>query len=93
MSKPLLKKYFPVHGQAKICRRKVDRWAEIHAKNGTSPYFNTWQEARDYMLDKATKKRRTLIRDLASIERHLAKLQVMQVPEHDSRLLEFQMQV
>jgi hypothetical protein len=81
MAKTLPKKWFPVHGQAKICLRKVDRWAEMHAKTGISPYFGTWEEAHAYMLDKATKKRNTLVRDLASIERHLAKVQVMSKPD------------
>lgn len=79
MAKALPKKYFP-GWNAKIYLSKVDRWAEMHAKNGVRPYFDTWKEAHDYMVDRATRKVVRLEKELAAEKRHLAKVQGMTEP-------------
>lgn len=80
MAAKLPKAYFP-GCIAAIYYRKVDKWAERHAKTGIQPYFNTWKEAHTYMLETTTKKIKRLEKDLASQRRHLAKVQAMNEPE------------
>jgi hypothetical protein len=74
MKQPLPKKYFP-GCIAVIYYRKEDGYAVQMRKH--FPYFDTWKEAHEYMLDKAEKKVNQMERDLASAKRHLARVQSM----------------
>lgn len=80
MAKKLPLKYFPGLNAA-IKLKKVDMWAEMWARQGTQPYFDTWKEAHSYMLEKAIKKQAQLEKELASAKRHLAKVRVMLEPD------------
>ena len=63
---------------AKIYYRKVDKWAEMHARNGIEHYFDTWKEAHDFMIADAKKNIEHLERDLKSEKRHLEKVLKME---------------
>jgi len=78
--KKLPMKWFP-GCTAQIRLRKVDKWAEIHAKWGLHPYFDTWEEAHAYMMDDAIKKVQRLEKDLASGKRHLERVKLLKKPE------------
>lgn len=84
MSKALPLKWFPGY-TAQIRLGKVDGWAEVWAKQGTRPYFDTWEQARDYMIETTTKKINRLNRDLASERRHLVKVQNLQKPDEEKK--------
>lgn len=72
------RKYFPSYTAA-ISYRKVDKYAEQWKEH--RPFFDTWKEAHDYMVEKAMKTIEKLSRQLASEVRHLAKVQKMVNPD------------
>jgi hypothetical protein len=78
--KKLPLKWFP-QCTAQIRLRKVDKWAEQFARNGISPYFDTWEEAHDYMMQKAITAEARAIKEVASAKRHLARVQALKKPE------------
>lgn len=80
MAKKLPRKFFPGY-TATITFSKVDRWAEMHAKTGIRPYFDTWEEAHSHMMLKAGEKLKRAERDLASAKRHFIKVSAMKKPE------------
>jgi hypothetical protein len=82
MGRKLPLKWFPAY-TAQIYLKKVDKWAETWAKNGVHPYFDTWEEARDFMIERAVGKIKRLKRELASEERHLAKVLTLIRPEDE----------
>lgn len=77
MSKPNPKKWFSSH-IAKISFRKVDKWAENFKKY--RPYFDTWEEAHQFMLERAKIDLAIAMKAAASAERHLKKVQAMKPP-------------
>lgn len=77
MTKALPKAYFP-GSVAKISYRKVDKWAV--AWKAHWPYFDTWEEAHAYMLDKATKHANRAKKEAAAAERHLKRVMEMEKP-------------
>jgi len=74
MTQPNPKKWFtsPI---AKISCRKVDKWAERMRQH--RPYFDTWEEAHQWMLVKAKQDLEAAKKRFASAERHLKKVQQM----------------
>jgi len=74
MAKANPKKWFPGY-IAKIYFRKVDAWAK--RRKQYQPYFDTWEEAHNYMLEKAKEDLAKSKKALASAERHLKKVQSM----------------
>lgn len=76
MSKKLPRKYFE-GCTAQIYYRKVDKWAEMYARNGVQLYFDTWEEAHKHMLSKAKNDVSQLEKRLASAKRHLDRVEKM----------------
>ncbi|GIK44745.1 MAG: hypothetical protein K8L99_32810 [Anaerolineae bacterium] len=66
--------YFP-QGIAKISYKKVDAWAE--RQKTTWPFFETWEEAHAFMVERAKKDIKKAERELASSKRHLASVLAM----------------
>ena len=62
---------------AQIRYKKIGKWEEYSAKTGIQPYFDTWEEAWKFMLDRAAKAKDRAEKDLASARRHLAKVSAM----------------
>lgn len=79
MAKKLPMKWFPGY-TAQIRLRKVDKWAEHFAKHG-SPYFDTWEEAHLYMVEKAKKDLDQCKRNFDSAKRHLSKVEALKKPD------------
>ena len=87
MSKKLPLKWFPDEFTARPIRlQKVDKWAEYHAKSGLRPYFDTWEEAYEWMLNKATKNLARAKKELSSAERFLNKVRVFTKPDNEQLL-------
>lgn len=63
---------------ARISFKKVDKWALYHSK--FYPYFDTWQEAHDWMLAKADERLKRATAELDSATRHRMKLKAMEKP-------------
>lgn len=63
---------------AKISYKSVDKFSM--SWKAIRPYFDTWKEAHDYMVEKAKTSIARYERDAASARRHLAKLQSMSDP-------------
>jgi hypothetical protein len=63
---------------AKIYYRPVDKWAV--QRRAYEPYFDTWQEAHNWMIKRAVGKIAQYEKSLQSLRRHLAKLQSMKDP-------------
>lgn len=82
MTKKLPFAFFPAYAMAFIRHKKVDAWAARSAKNFPQihPYFDTWQEAHDYLSSKAQKRLDDARRELKSAERHFAKVKAMVPP-------------
>lgn len=70
--------YFP-QGIAKISYKKVDAWAE--RQKTTWPFFETWEEAHAFMVERARKDLKKAERELASSKRHLAGVLAMSPPK------------
>jgi hypothetical protein len=81
MPAKLPRKFFPEPFRAKISFRKVGKWEEVFAKRGNVPYFNTWEEARDYMGRTTMEKIKRLECDLARERRHLVRVESLVAPE------------
>jgi hypothetical protein len=73
------KKWFPAIYTAKIWLRKVDRWAESRKKE--DPYFDTWEEAHAYSVDRAKIRRDRAAREAESAQRHLARVLALKQPD------------
>jgi hypothetical protein len=65
---------------AKISFRSVDKWAEYNKK--FRPFFPTWKEAHDWMLEKATDRLTRAERELKSAQRHIQKIKELKEPTH-----------
>ena len=63
---------------AKISYRSVDKWAEQSRQY--RPYFSTWKQAHDWMLDKAEERLKRAKSELVSARRALEKNKTMQDP-------------
>lgn len=66
---------------AKITYRSVDKWAVYQAR--FRPYFDTWQEAHDWMLERATERLKKAQAELKSATAHLAKIKELKEPTHE----------
>jgi biotin-(acetyl-CoA carboxylase) ligase len=80
--KKLPMKWFP-QCIAQIRFRKVDKWAEQFARNGITPYFDTWEEAHAYMLQKAITAETKATKALASAKRHLERVKALKKPKQE----------
>jgi hypothetical protein len=85
MAKKLPLKWFPSKWMAQIKLHKVDEWAEHWAKHG-SPYFDTWEEAHEYMLEKAIKRVDMARKDYTAAERYLARVKVLAKPQDTAQI-------
>lgn len=63
---------------AKITYSKVDKWAEYNAK--FRPFFPTWKEAHDWMLEKAEDRLKRAERELDSSRKFSEKVKAMKEP-------------
>ena len=79
MAKANPKAYFPGY-IAQISYRKVDRTAQMWRAHW--PYFDTWKEAHDFMLERARAQLKKAQAELASARRHLDKVEAMKEPPH-----------
>jgi hypothetical protein len=77
MAKANPKAYFPGY-IAQISYRKVDRTAQ--AWRAHRPYFDTWKEAHDFMLERARARLKKSQAEIASAKRHLGKVEAMKEP-------------
>lgn len=66
--------YFP-QCIAKISCKKVGDWAE--RQKATWPFFDTWEDAHAFMVERARKNLKKAERELASSKRHLASVLAM----------------
>jgi hypothetical protein len=76
MPKKLPMKYV-VGYTAQIRYKKIGKWEEDRAKDGIQPYFDTWEEAWKYMLERAVRAKEGAEKELASAKRHLARVSAM----------------
>jgi hypothetical protein len=79
MAKALPRKYFPGY-TARIYYRKVDKWATMLKE----PYFDTWEEAHNHMLEKAKCEVTNAEKALAAAKRHLKRVEAMKEPESNN---------
>lgn len=77
MAKANPKAFFPSR-VATIGYKKVDACARRHAN--FKPFFDTWEEARKFMIDRAMKKLERASRELESHRKHLASVLAMKPP-------------
>ncbi len=66
---------------ATISYKKVDAWAIRHAK--FAPFFDTWQLAHKWMLDRALKRLANATREAEAARKHLEKVLAMEEPAND----------
>jgi glutathione S-transferase len=79
MSTALPRKWFPGTWMAKAKFAKVDWWAEFHRKNG-HPYFDTWEEAHQHMVEKSKERLKRAQRELKSAEAFAKRVALMKPP-------------
>lgn len=72
------KAYFPNTFLGVIGYRKVDKWAEYQKVN--RPYFETWEEARAYLLDYNQKQLAMALANSTRYQKKLAKVMAMKRP-------------
>jgi len=78
MPKANPKAWFPAF-TARITFKKVDKWADYQAH--LRPYFPTWKEAHDWMLEKAAIRLKKAKAELKSATSHHMKVSAMKEPE------------
>lgn len=63
---------------AKITYRSVDKWAEHNWK--FRPYFPTWKEAYDWMLEDSTERLKRAEKELKRAQRRIQQIKAMKEP-------------
>lgn len=66
---------------AKITYRSVDKWAKY--QQSFRPFFPTWEEAKGWMVEKASERVRKAEKELKSARAHLAKVTNIQHPDEE----------
>ena len=76
MPAKLPQKWFPSDWSATIKLKKVDRWAESFKAH--TPYFDSWEEAHAWQMQRAVTRLDRARKELKSAERHAAKVAQLQ---------------
>lgn len=76
--------WFPNRYMATIRRRKVDRHAMSYAARGIQPYFDTWDEAHRWLIDKVGKDLEKASKEVESQRKRFMRVVALTAPSAEA---------
>lgn len=81
MAKALPKKWFVNEYRSSIRFGKVDKWAEYYQKSSGYHYFDSWEDAKAYLENKAKRTLKRALSDVASAAASIERISKLTKPE------------